>query len=73
MSPTRIVALLLIIAGVLGIAYGSFTYTRETHKAAVGPIELSLKDTQTVNVPLWASVAALVAGAGLLVFGGKPR
>ena len=71
MSSTKIIAIVLIIAGVLGLAYGSFSYTKETHDAKVGPIELSVKDKETVNVPVWAGVGAIVIGAGLLLAGGR--
>ena len=71
MKPMKILALALIIAGALGLAYGSFTYTRETHKAALGPVEFSVKETQTVNVPAWAGAGAIVLGVALLLFGGK--
>jgi len=71
MSSTKIIAIVLIIAGVLGLAYGSFTYTKETHDAKVGPIELSVKDKETVNIPVWAGVGAIVIGAGLLLAGGR--
>ena len=67
MNAARIVGIILIALGVLGLLYGSFTYTKETHDAKIGPIELSVKDKETVNVPLWASVAAIAAGVGLLV------
>jgi hypothetical protein len=73
MSGTKIAAIVLIIAGVLGLAYGQFTYTKETHDAKVGPIELSVKDKETVNVPVWAGVGAIVIGAGLLLAGGRRR
>jgi TRAP-type C4-dicarboxylate transport system permease small subunit len=72
-NPIKIVAIVLLVAGGLGLAYGGFTYTKETHKAVLGPIEMSVKDTQTVDVPLWASAAALAAGVALLLFGGKSR
>lgn len=62
MNPVRILAIVLIVAGSLGLVYGSFTYTKDTHEAKLGPIELSIKDTQTVNVPVWAGVGAMVAG-----------
>jgi len=62
----RIAAVLLIVAGVVGLAYGGFTYTRTTHDAKVGPFELSIKDTETVNVPIWAGVGAIVVGGALL-------
>jgi hypothetical protein len=71
MNPLRIVAIGLIIAGALGLAYGSFSYTKETHDVKLGPIELSVKEKQTVNVPMWAGVGALVLGVILLVGGKK--
>jgi len=67
MNTVKIAAIVLIVAGVLGLVYGSFTYTKATHEAKLGPIELSLKDRQTVNVPVWAGVAAIVAGGALLL------
>jgi multidrug transporter EmrE-like cation transporter len=71
MSSNKIIAIVLIIAGVLGLAYGKFSYTKETHEAKVGPIEMSVKDKETVNVPVWAGIGAIVIGAGLLLVGGK--
>jgi multidrug transporter EmrE-like cation transporter len=71
MSPTKIIAVVLIIAGVLGLAYGKFSYTKETHDAKVGPIEFSVKDKETVNVPVWAGVGCIVIGAGLLLATGR--
>jgi TRAP-type C4-dicarboxylate transport system permease small subunit len=67
MSAVRIVAVVLIVAGILGLVYGGFSYTKETHEAKLGPFELSLKDKETVNVPVWAGVGAIVTG-GLLLF-----
>jgi hypothetical protein len=71
MNAVRLFAILLIVAGGLGLAYGSFSYTKDTHTASVGPLELSVKDKQTVNVPVWAGVGGIVLGAALLLFGGK--
>ena len=71
MNSIKMVAIALIVAGALGLAYGSFSYTKETHTTKVGPIELSVKDKQTVNVPVWAGVGAIVLGGLLLVFGGR--
>ncbi|MGH8712585.1 MAG: hypothetical protein ACREYB_01110 [Casimicrobiaceae bacterium] len=71
MAPAKILAIILIVAGVLGLAYGTFTYTKETHTANVGPLTLSVKDKETVNIPLWASVGAIAAGVVLLVAGRK--
>jgi hypothetical protein len=71
MSSTKIIALVLIVAGALGLAYGKFTYTKDTHDAKIGPLELSVKDKETVNVPMWAGIGAIVVGAGLLLAGGR--
>ncbi len=73
MSASKIIAIVLIVAGILGLVYGQFTYTKETHDAKIGPIEMSIKDKETVNVPVWAGVGAIVIGAGLLVAGGRRR
>jgi hypothetical protein len=73
MSPTKIFAVVLILAGVLELAYGKFSYTKETHDAKVGPIEFSMKDKETVNVPKWAGIGAIVIGAGILLVGGRRR
>ena len=67
MSGNRILAIVLIVVGLLGVMYGKFSYTKETHDAKLGPIELSVKEKKTVNVPAWAGVAAIVAGAVLLL------
>ena len=71
MTPFKLVGALLIVAGVLGLLYGGFSFTKETHDLKIGPIELSVKEKQSVNVPVWAGVAAIAAGAALLLFGGK--
>jgi multidrug transporter EmrE-like cation transporter len=73
MNAVKIAAMVLIVAGILGLAYGSFSYTKETHEAKLGPIELSVKDRQTVNVPVWAGVGAIVIGGVILLFGSKTR
>jgi multidrug transporter EmrE-like cation transporter len=71
MNPIKIAAIALIVVGALGLAYGSFSYTKETHKASLGPIEMSVKDTQTVNVPVWTGVGSIALGIALLLFGSK--
>jgi hypothetical protein len=65
------IALVLIVLGILGLMYGGFTYTKETHSAKVGPMEFSFKEKEHVNIPLWAGVAAIVVGAGMLFAAGK--
>jgi len=67
LNGTKLAALVLIAAGVLGLAVGGFTYTKETHEAQLGPIELSVKDKQTVNIPVWLGAGAIIAGVLLLV------
>ena len=67
MSGIKILAIVLIVAGLLGVMYGKFSYTKETHEAKLGSLEMSFKEKQTVNVPAWAGVAAIVAGAVLLL------
>jgi TRAP-type C4-dicarboxylate transport system permease small subunit len=68
MNGIRIVALILIVGGAAGLAYGSFSYTKSTNQAKIGPIELNVKETQTVNIPMWAGLGAIVLG-GLLLLG----
>lgn len=67
MNAVRVLAIVLIVAGALGLTYGGFTYTKETHEAKLGPIALSVKEKQTVNVPVWAGVGAIAAGVILLI------
>lgn len=71
MSGIKMLALVLITLGILGLVYGQFSYTQETQEAKIGPIELTVNDTKTVNVPIWAGVAAIIAGGGLLLVAGK--
>ena len=71
MNAARIAAVVLIVAGVLGLVYGSFSYTKETHEARIGPLELSVKDKETVNVPVWAGVGAILIGGAILLVGSK--
>ena len=71
MNATRIVAILLIVAGIAGLSIGGFSFTKETHQAKLGPLELSVKERENVSIPTWAGVAAIVVGGLLLVIGGK--
>lgn len=71
MNAMKIAAIALIVAGILGLAYGGFSYTKETHSGKLGPIQMSITEKQTVNIPLWAGVGAIVIGGALLVVGGK--
>jgi len=67
MSVIKILAILLIVAGVLSLVYGKFSYTKATHDAKLGPIEVSVKDKETVNVPVWLGSGAIAVGAGMLL------
>ncbi|MGZ5078688.1 MAG: hypothetical protein ACXWHZ_03975 [Usitatibacter sp.] len=69
MGPLRIAGIVLIIAGALALAYGGFSYTKETHKAEIGPLNLTVQEKDRVNVPQWAGIASIVAGVVLLVVG----
>jgi TRAP-type C4-dicarboxylate transport system permease small subunit len=71
MDTTRIIAIVLIIGGALGLIYGGFSYTHDTTPVKLGPVELSVKKQETVNVPMWAGVGAIVIGGLLLGFGSK--
>jgi len=71
MNSAKIAAIVLIVAGVLGLAYGGFSYTKQTHDIKMGPIEMSVQEKQTVNVPVWAGVGAIAIGAALLLLGGR--
>lgn len=71
MNALKIAGLALILAGVMALIYGGFSYTKETHQAKVGPIELSIKEKETVNVPIWAGVGAIAIGGALVFVGSR--
>ena len=59
------------MVGVLALVYGGFSYTKETHETKLGPIELTVKDKETVSVPVWAGVGAIAVGSALLLWRGR--
>ena len=73
MAGRRLAAVILIVAGVLGLIYGSFSYTKETHEAKIGPLQFSIKEKETINIPMWAGIAAIGAGVIVLLVGGGKR
>lgn len=73
MSLTKIIGIVLIAAGTAGLVYGGFTYTSERHDVKLGPLQLSVKEKETINVPVWAGVGAIAIGALLLAFGGRRK
>ena len=71
MPANKLIGIVLIVAGLLGLVYGGFSYTKDSHNVKLGPIEFSVKEKETVNVPVWAGAGAIVVGALLLAFGGR--
>jgi hypothetical protein len=71
MSAAKIMGILLIVAGIAGLLYGKFSYTKETHDVKFGPLALSVAEKQTVNVPLWVGVGAILGGGVLLLYGSR--
>ena len=69
MSAKKILGIVLLAAGILALAYGGFSYTKETHDAKLGPIELSVKEKETVNIPVWLGAGLVVGGVVLLIVG----
>jgi len=67
MNSVRVIALVLIIGGALGLAYGGFSYTKEDHQAKIGPLDISVQEKQTVNIPMWVGIGAIVVGGALLL------
>lgn len=66
MNPIKLVAIILIAAGALGLAYGGFSYTKETSRADIGPLHFQVSEREQINIPLWVGVAAIVGGIVLL-------
>lgn len=73
MAPMKILGIALIVAGTLALVYGGFSYTRERHDVKLGPIQFSVKEKETVNVPVWAGAGAIGVGALLLLVGGRRK
>lgn len=71
MNPTKLIGIILIVAGSLGLAYGSFSYTKQTTGVKLGPIELKVQEKETINVPVIISAGAIVLGVFLLVAVGR--
>lgn len=73
MSAVKIMGMVLIIAGIAGLLYGNFSYTKETHDIKLGPLEMSVAEKQTVNIPVWAGIGAILGGGMFLLYSGKRR
>ena len=66
LSPRILIGIVLLVAGILAVVYGGFSYTSDEHTADLGPIQLSVEEKETVNIPLWAGIVAIAAGAVVL-------
>ncbi len=71
MNAIKVAGIALIVAGIIGLALGSFSYTKDTQEVKLGPLEFSVKEKKVVNIPMWAGIAAIVAGGLMLVMGKK--
>jgi multidrug transporter EmrE-like cation transporter len=71
MNTSKLIGIVLIVAGALGLAYGSFSFTKDTHTANIGPLQLSVKEKETVNIPVWAGIGAIIAGGLVLLVGSR--
>ncbi|CAD5373996.1 conserved hypothetical protein [Rubrivivax sp. A210] len=71
MNGIRIAAIAMIVAGVLALAYGGFSYTKDTTALKLGPLEVKVQEKETINVPVWAGIAAIAGGAVLLIGAGR--
>jgi len=71
MNAVKILGVVLLVAGTLALVYRTFSYTKDTHEAKLGPLEFSLKEKETVNIPTWVGVGAIVIGGVLLLVPGK--
>jgi len=71
MNAQKVIGILLIVLGALGVAYGGFTYTKDTHEADLGPLHMEVKEQKHVNIPVWAGIAGFAAGVLLLAVSRK--
>jgi len=69
----KILGIVLIVAGTLALAYGGFTYTKDSHDVRLGPIQFSMKEKETVSIPVWAGAGGIAVGVLLLLFGGRKK
>ena len=69
----KTLGIVLIVAGTLALAYGGFTYTKDSHDVRLGPIQFSMKEKETVSIPVWAGAGGIAVGVLLLLFGGRKK
>jgi hypothetical protein len=73
MNAMRIVGVLLLVLGLAGLLTGGFSFTKESTQAKLGPLELTVKEKESVNIPQWMSLGAMVIGGVVLVLGFRKR
>ncbi len=71
MNTSKLIGIILIVLGGLGLVYGGFSYTKETTGVKLGPLELKVQERERVNIPLIVSGGAIAAGVLLLALGRK--
>jgi uncharacterized membrane protein len=71
MSATKILGIVLLVGGILGLLYGHIDYTKETREGQIGPLKFSVTEKETTVIPSWASIAVIIAGLALLVINRK--
>ena len=71
MKTVKIVGIVLIVVGILGAVFGGFSYTKKTQEIKMGPMEMTIRDKQAVDIPIWASISVMVLGGALLFLGSK--
>ncbi len=71
MSATKLIGIILIVTGILGLAYGGFTYTRHTSAANIGPLHVSVTHRETVPLPVWAGIGVIVLGGLMIAIDGR--
>ena len=73
MGPIRIVGIILIALGVAAVSLGGFSFTRESEKAHIGPLKLTVQEKHEVGIPMWLGLGTAIAGVVLVVVGGRKR
>jgi hypothetical protein len=71
MTPIRLLGVVLAVAGIAALFVNDISFTRSTEEASLGPVSVAVDKEETVAIPTWAGLAALLLGAGLVAGGGR--
>jgi len=63
----RLIGIVLIVLGVVGLVAGGISYTRQRETVSVGPVSVAVRKRETIPIPPLLGGLALIAGIGLLV------